>query len=936
MKTGHVMLLAGLTVCLLAGIAGAAELLLDGFEYADAVAAGQIWEPQEGSPPVQVEPHADGMALKMFGNFSQNDRRVVYDRNVKWDLSRWTRFSIDIAMPNPTAFANFTVYFRSTGGWYGRSFAVSGRGWQTVELSRAEFRVEGQPAGWHDITGVRLSGWAGAQVDAFCMVDDLKAYRDRIVVLTDAGASTSDAEARAAAQYASGVVSLLRECGVRAGAMTETELLKDDLQDISLIILAYNPHASEAASQRLAEYVGAGGKVIVFYSISPVLAAALGVRSLGHLRSEYQGQFSSIRLDTSAATGLPEQVGQASWNIVAVELAGNGARVVGKWFDRDGKDTGYPAVILSDTGAYMSHVLLPDDPQNKARMLLALVGRLAPEAWEAAGREAAQMPAQVGHVPGDAILEWLTQHYADSAANADGRKLLAQARDLVGQTSAAEAAGDHVRAMELATTRNQALQGAYARAHKARPGEFRACWEHSGQGAYAGDWDKTMRVLAEAGFNAVSPNSFWGGSALYTSEILPVSPVVAEKGDQILAAVEAGRKYGVEVHPWKVNFWLGRGTPPDFIDTMRAQGRLQVSIAGKEGDWLCPSHPANQELEIASMVEVATKYDVDGVHFDYIRYPDGAHCYCQKCWRRFEEATGASIKNWPQDLRDAGLQESWSRWRAEQITHIVRETERRVHAVRPECKISAAVFSSYPNCYYGVGQDWVRWAKEGYVDFLCPMDYTNSDYAFAARVIRQLQQVGGSVPVYPGIGACSSSSNLTADRVAGQIAIARNLGTDGFIIFNYTAALGNDVLPDLTTGITSEKAYVPHHGPLFDFQISGKMHPTLWAVTLEPGQQTTCTIRPAADERGIAFMSFSGDVVLEAPDGEIIATLGRVSSQKAEMEVSFKGPNQGLCRIAIRGEVEVEGAGKRPFTARSMPLVFGSVAPDFALLTAPE
>ena len=50
--------------------------------------------------------------------------------------------------------------------------------------------------------------------------------------------------------------------------------------------------------------------------------------------------------------------------------------------------------------------------------------------------------------------------------------------------------------------------------------------------------------------------------------------MVAEKGDQIRAAVDARKEYGIGVHAGKVNFNTGRGTPKSFIDKMRAEGRL--------------------------------------------------------------------------------------------------------------------------------------------------------------------------------------------------------------------------------------------------------------------------------------------------------------------------------------------------------------------------
>ena len=85
--------------------------------------------------------------------------------------------------------------------------------------------------------------------------------------------------------------------------------------------------------------------------------------------------------------------------------------------------------------------------------------------------------------------------------------------------------------------------------------------------------------------------------------------------------------------------------------------------------------------------------------------------------------------------------------------------------IRPGIAISAAVFGAYPSCRESVAQDWPEWIKAGYLDFVCPMDYTQSDLGFVGLVTSQLQLVDGRIPLYPGIGQW----RLTDDRTVGQI-----------------------------------------------------------------------------------------------------------------------------------------------------------------------
>ncbi len=105
--------------------------------------------------------------------------------------------------------------------------------------------------------------------------------------------------------------------------------------------------------------------------------------------------------------------------------------------------------------------------------------------------------------------------------------------------------------------------------------------------------------------------------------------------------------------------------------------------------------------------------------------------------------------------------------------------------IRPEIKISAAVYGDYPACRKSVAQDWPAWIKAGYLDFLCPMDYTMNDDYFRSLVKNQLHLVDKKIPVYVGIGATSSHSNLSGERVQKQIRAARELGAAGFSIFNF-------------------------------------------------------------------------------------------------------------------------------------------------------
>ena len=378
----------------------------------------------------------------------------------------------------------------------------------------------------------------------------------------------------------------------------------------------------------------------------------------------------------------------------------------------------------------------------------------------------------------------------------------------------AEAAGSRASALKLLTeqkyadareqaaTASRQLMEAFCRAQRPAAGEFRAFWCHSAFGVKGLSWDEAIRRLAENGFTAILPNMLWGGVAFYDSKVLPVSPQVAERGDQIRECVAACRKYGLQIYVWKVDWNLGSAAPEEFVDKMRQEGRLQADATGKEERWLCPSHPANQQLEIAAMLEVVRNYDVDGVHFDYIRYPDAEHCFCAGCRERFQKACGVKVAHWPQDvLADGPLRQQWLDWRRSNITAVVKAVSEQAHAIKPKIKISAAVFPNWDTDRDTVGQDWKLWCDKGYMDFVCPMDYTPFNTQFENMVAKQVEWAG-RVPCYPGLGVSVSPGRFGPDRVIEQIEITRRYKTRGFVIFNYSGRESRDLVPMLGEGIT--------------------------------------------------------------------------------------------------------------------------------------
>ena len=316
-------------------------------------------------------------------------------------------------------------------------------------------------------------------------------------------------------------------------------------------------------------------------------------------------------------------------------------------------------------------------------------------------------------------------------------------------------------------------------------GERRAFWCHSAYGMQDCDWSTSVAKMRALGFNILFANVCWAGTAYYASEVLPVAAEVADRGDALEECLSACRRHGVECHAWKVCWNLGTRATDEFRKRLSDEGRMQMNFAGRENPiWMCPNHKANHELEVASIVEVAKK-GVAGVHLDYIRYPGTDYCFCPTCRKAFERKIGRAVGRWPQDIGDdKALAEAWTNFRAEAIGAVVRDIAKHVRAEAPGVRISAAVTGDPSRAVVERGQDWVGWCRNGWLDFACPMNYTESPCDFAGRIAQQRELVGAK-RLMPGIGlTCWGDSARDAFTLSCHIESARTAGLGGFVVFS--------------------------------------------------------------------------------------------------------------------------------------------------------
>jgi len=245
---------------------------------------------------------------------------------------------------------------------------------------------------------------------------------------------------------------------------------------------------------------------------------------------------------------------------------------------------------------------------------------------------------------------------------------------------------------------------------------------------------------------------------------------------------------------------------PGYLGRLARYARAQS--AEVEGLYLSPVSPESVTYTTSVVRDIAKRYDIDGVHFDYIRYPtsdfDYSH-YTLAAFRRsvVPDLAVADLRRY--DARVAAgeplvytqaFPERWRAFRAARLTTLLTSLRAGVHAVRPAALVSAAVIPDPQEAVTHRLQDWRGWLDTGLLDVICPMAYTTDASVFAAQ-IAAAKQVAGSHPLWAGIGAY----RLSAEQIVENAQTARRLGVNGIILFSY------DSLAD------------PSHGPGYVSQV---------------------------------------------------------------------------------------------------------------------
>lgn len=286
------------------------------------------------------------------------------------------------------------------------------------------------------------------------------------------------------------------------------------------------------------------------------------------------------------------------------------------------------------------------------------------------------------------------------------------------------------------------------------------------------EWEATLNRVEALGCRRLYLQVSGRWDAYFPSAVFP-GPERRHAGwiDPFGRAVTDAHARGLEVHAW-INALLAWSAPEPPVDpehvfvrhpdwfvadrqgrTIRERSRSELDRMGLVGEgWFLDPAVAEVRSELRRFVlELVTRYPVDGVHLDYIRYPTG-----------WVPAEGG-----------------------EAVTRLVALIRTDLQAVRSSAVLSAAVMPRPDVALASFGQDWGAWLGGGLVDEVVPMVYRDTPgqvlavvRGYPSSLARRRIWVGVRIDRLDPREFLEAVSHLHGEGVAGTVLFSHNLMTE--------------------------------------------------------------------------------------------------------------------------------------------------------------
>ncbi len=333
--------------------------------------------------------------------------------------------------------------------------------------------------------------------------------------------------------------------------------------------------------------------------------------------------------------------------------------------------------------------------------------------------------------------------------------------------------------------------------------EIRSIWLDRGTIVRAKNEQGLAKIfdrLAQAGINTVFFETVNASYTIYPSEVAPQQNPLIKGWDPLASAVKLAHERGMELHAWVWVFAAGNqrhnqilNINPNYPGPVLAanpdwagyDNRGKMIPPGQGKPFFDPANPEVRQYLLRLYEEIVSRYNVDGLQLDYIRYPfqdpsaGRTYGYGKAARAKFQQLTGVDPVNISPS--QGQLWQKWTEFRTEQVNSFVAEVSQQLRQKRPNLILSVAVFPlPEQERIQKIQQNWEVWARRGDIDLIIPMTYAQDTIRFErlAKPWIASQKLGSTLLV-PGIRLLSLSPIGAFD----QIQLVRDLPSNGYALF---------------------------------------------------------------------------------------------------------------------------------------------------------
>lgn len=346
------------------------------------------------------------------------------------------------------------------------------------------------------------------------------------------------------------------------------------------------------------------------------------------------------------------------------------------------------------------------------------------------------------------------------------------------------------------------------------------------------------------------------GSMIYPSALEGWDPCLTGQAgkdpgyDPLRFAIEECHKRGMELHCWMVTIPSGNAKVHKQLGN-KTVTKTHPQLVKKIKDYwyLDPGNPGTKDYLAEICQEITRNYDIDGIHFDFIRYIENSSDVLDR-----------------DSYRKYGRGQDKANWRRKNITECVRSMYRAIKAIKPWVKVTCAPLGKYRdtdrfsstgwNGYNKVYQESQQWLKEGIMDGLYPMAYYKGDHFYP--FIHDWKENNYGKPVVPGLGIYflhPSEGNWTLADVQRQMNYCRSIGLS-------VAHYRSKFLTDNTKGLFSwcKNEFYLHPAltvPMSWQTTSTPLSPTHLKIQAEARGNTLLTWNKVADRQTNTYVTYN-------------------------------------------------------------------------------